>query len=208
MLLFHAAHHHAQVLGLADHPDAGWLDGALDCFRHLLRETFLDLQAAGENVDDPRRLAQADDLFLGDVGDVHAAEERQHVVLAQREDLDILDDHHLVVGDVEHGRLQHFIGVLAVALGQLAHHLRVAHGSFAQAVPVNFLAQASKNVLCAGHDWILRLGAGLWEGAFRGSVRFERFHGKCVVSAGTLRKLLRGVSSKRRLAKHIGWPGK
>ena len=208
MLLFHAAHHHAQVLGFADHSDSGWLDCVLDCFRHLLRETFLDLQAAGENVDDPRRLAQADDLFLGDVGDVHAAEKRQHVVLAQREHLDILDDDHLVVGDVEHGRLQHFIGVLAVALGQLAHDLRVAHGGFAQSVPINVFAQASKNVLCAGLDWIVRVGGGPWEGAFRGSVRFERFHGKSVVSAGALRKLLRGVSSKRRLARHSGWSGK
>ena len=38
---------------------------------------------------------------FGMIGHVSAAEEGQHVVLAEAVDVDVLDDHHLVVADVE-----------------------------------------------------------------------------------------------------------
>ncbi len=68
---------------------------------NLRGETFLNLQAARENLDQPRNFAQADDFAIGDVGDVNLAEERQHVVLAEAEHLDVFDDDHFVISDGE-----------------------------------------------------------------------------------------------------------
>ena len=44
--------------------------------------------------------------------------EGNQVVLAQREHLDVLDDHHLVVVLVEHGALHGLLSGLLVALGE------------------------------------------------------------------------------------------
>ena len=75
MLLFYAAHHHTEMTGLDYHAYALRFDGVLDRFGDLRRETLLDLQAAGEDLDQARDLAQADYLSVWDVGDVHLAEE-------------------------------------------------------------------------------------------------------------------------------------
>ena len=45
------------------------------------------------------------------------AEEGQHVVLAEAVEVDVLDDHHLVVGDGEQRLADHLLGPV-VALGQ------------------------------------------------------------------------------------------
>ena len=60
-LLAHAAHRHAGVLGLEHHRDSARLERLLDRFDDLGRQRLLRLQAAGEGVDDPRELRQADD---------------------------------------------------------------------------------------------------------------------------------------------------
>ena len=49
----------------------------------LAGEALLHLQAASEDIDEARDLAESDDLAVGDVGDVHLAEEGQQVVLAE-----------------------------------------------------------------------------------------------------------------------------
>jgi hypothetical protein len=49
--------------------------------------------------DEARYFAQADDFAVGNVGDVHLAEEGQQVVLAEAEHFDVLDDDHLVVAE-------------------------------------------------------------------------------------------------------------
>ncbi len=64
-------------------------------------EALLHLQAAGEDIDEAGDFAEADDLAVGHVGDVRLAEEGKQVMLAHGEELDVLDDDHLVVVDVE-----------------------------------------------------------------------------------------------------------
>ena len=54
-------------------------------------------------------------LPLRDVGDVAPAEERQQVVLAQAVEVDVLDDHHLVIIDGEQRVVEHGIDVGRVA---------------------------------------------------------------------------------------------
>jgi len=59
------------------------------------------LQAAREHVYDAGDLAEAQDPLVGEIGNVGLAEERQEVVFAEAEELDVLDDDHLVVSHAE-----------------------------------------------------------------------------------------------------------
>ena len=55
------------------------------------------------HLDDARDLGQPDDPAARDVRDRGGAEERQQMVLAQRRERDVPDDHHLAVIDLEDG---------------------------------------------------------------------------------------------------------
>ena len=65
-----------------------------------------------------------DHAAVRDVGDVHAAEERDQVVLAEAVEVDVLDEHHLVVGDLEERVVEDRERILRVALGEEAQRLR------------------------------------------------------------------------------------
>ena len=73
---------------------------------------------------------------------MHLAEEWQHVVLAEREHLNVLHNHHLVVIDIEHGAAQYFCGIFVVSLGEKGHGFLDASGSLHQAVTIGILAEA------------------------------------------------------------------
>src|SRR5712691_6551077 len=100
MLLLDAAHHHAKMAGLDDHPDALRFDYFLNRLGDLGGEALLDLQPPGKEFDETRHFAEADHFAVRDVGYVHLAEERQHVVLTQTKHFDVFDDDHLVVSDI------------------------------------------------------------------------------------------------------------
>ena len=106
MLLFDAAHHHAEMARLDDYSYALGFDDFLDGLGDLCGEALLNLQTAREHFDQARDFAQADDPAVRDVGDVHLAEKRQHVMLAEAEHLDVLNDDHLVVADGEQSALE------------------------------------------------------------------------------------------------------
>ena len=65
-----------KMAGFDDYADALRLDDFLDGFGDLGGEALLNLQAAGEQFDQARNFAEADDFAVGNVGDVHFAEER------------------------------------------------------------------------------------------------------------------------------------
>ncbi len=134
MLLLDAAHHHAQVLRLDHHRHAQRLERLLDAVADLDRQPLLHLQPARIGIDHARDLRQADDLAVRNVGDVRLAEKRQHVMLAQRIDLDVLDDHHLLVFFLEHRRAQNFRRLEIVAVGQELQRLGHALGRLLQAL--------------------------------------------------------------------------
>ena len=75
-------------------------------------EPLLHLQPPREHVDEARDLREAHHLALGNVGHVGLAEEGQEVVLAEAEDVDVADDHHLVVLDGEERLVEELVGVL------------------------------------------------------------------------------------------------
>ena len=95
-----AANGHAQVLGLDDDTDAARRDLLLEPVGDLLGQPFLHLGAAGEQLDHPGQLGQAEDPLPGQVADMGDADERQQVVLAHRLHRDRAGDDQLVVSGV------------------------------------------------------------------------------------------------------------
>ena len=69
----------------------------LDALANLLRKALLHLQTVRENVNNTGYLAESGDVSVGDVSHVCLAIERQHVMLAKREEVDVLHHHHLIV---------------------------------------------------------------------------------------------------------------
>ena len=106
MLFLDSAHHHAEMARLNDDSDSDGIDGILNGFCNLLSKPLLHLQAARENIYQSRNLAKPDHLSLGQISNMHFAEEWQHVMLAEAEHFDVFDDDHLVVIDLEEGRAQ------------------------------------------------------------------------------------------------------
>src|SRR5215204_3318827 len=99
ILLFHSPHHHAEMSGLDHDTDAGRVELRLERFRDLYGEPLLHLQSSCKCIDDSWNLAEADHFLVRQIPHVHLAEERQQMMLAHAEEIDILDDHHLVVFD-------------------------------------------------------------------------------------------------------------
>ena len=117
-----AAHHRAQVGRLHDHADALGIEPGLEEVRDLLGQPLLDLEPACIGLDDARDLGQPDHAPARDVRHGRGAEERQEMVLAQRVERDVLDDHHLAVVDVEDRPVDESLRVDVVAGGQLGVH--------------------------------------------------------------------------------------
>ena len=88
-----AADGHAQVLVLQHHPGPARLQLLGEPAGDLAGEPLLGLEVAGEQLDHPGQLGQAEDAVAGEVADAGQAGERQQVVLtvvAGRVPLDVL----------------------------------------------------------------------------------------------------------------------
>ena len=108
-----------------------WMTPAICAVMRLLR-----LQAVRKDVDDAGDLRQADHLAIRQVADMRLADDRHHVVLAMRDELDVLDDDHVVIaGDFLEGAAElvgraHVVAGEHLAIG-LGHALRRIHQAFA-----------------------------------------------------------------------------
>jgi MFS family permease len=125
----------------ADDGDAERIELLPERFRNLVGHPLLDLQPSRKHIYEPGNLAQADHPRTGDVSDVALAEKRQQVVLAQAVEVDILDDHHLVVIDGEERVVQHLVDVGVIAAGQKAQGLLDARRRAKQTLTVWILAE-------------------------------------------------------------------
>src|SRR5262245_53722541 len=89
---------------------------ALNAIRDLRRQRFLHLQPPRERLDDARELADADHRAIGEVPDVHFADDRRHVMLAVRLEADVAQHDHLVVAlDLAERAPQELDGIIVVA---------------------------------------------------------------------------------------------
>src|SRR3989344_4781274 len=118
----------------------------LDGLGDLLGHAFLDLNAARENIYDARNLREPDDSAVGDVSHMALAVKGKEMMLAEREEIDVFDDDHLVVFFLEGGALDGFLGVFVVALREKAEGLRHALGGADQAFPLRVFAEGDEEV--------------------------------------------------------------
>lgn len=106
------------MAGLNHYCHSERIEGFLDAVPDLEGEAFLDLKPAGEGLNDPSYLAEPCDLAVRDVGYVTLSEEWHHMVLTSREQLDVLDEDHLLVLFRKQGRLDYLDTIFLVALGE------------------------------------------------------------------------------------------
>src|SRR5882724_12178458 len=118
VLLLHAAHLHAKMARFDNHADALRRDFLFDRLRNLAGHTLLNLQPPSENIHQPRDFAQAENFFRRQIRDVRFAEKWKHMMLAETEKFDVLDDHHFVVTDAESCAVQDGIEILMIAARQ------------------------------------------------------------------------------------------
>ena len=120
VLFLDAAHRHAQVRRLHDDADAERPDFVAQRLGDLTGQSFLHLQAARKDLDQARDFAEPDDAALRYVGDVTFSEKRQQVMLAEAIEVDVLDDHHLVIIDAEERVVEDGVDVGRITLSQKA----------------------------------------------------------------------------------------
>ena len=80
-------------------------------------------------------------MSVGDVGDVRLAVKRQHMVFAERVQLDVLHEHHLFVLFAERRGADDFERILFVSLRQERHRLGDAFGGFQKSFARRVLPQ-------------------------------------------------------------------
>jgi len=96
-VLTHTTRCHAMMRCLDDHADAFRLEHILNAMGDLCGHGFLYLQAARECLDNTGEFADADNVAIRQVANVGPADDRRHVVLAMRLELDISQDNHFIV---------------------------------------------------------------------------------------------------------------
>jgi len=77
VLLLHATHHHAHMLGFDHHSNALRLEGILYDVAHFDGKTLLHLKSARVNIYNARNFAQPHDISVGDVSDMGFSKKRQ-----------------------------------------------------------------------------------------------------------------------------------
>src|SRR5256885_13521832 len=140
VLLFHAAHLHAKMARFDDDADALLRDFFFDCLRDLAGHALLNLQPPREHVHEPRDFAEAENFFRRQICDVRFAEKWKHMMLAETEKFDVLDDHHFVVTDAECCAVQNGIEILMIAASQKLEGFFKTLRSFAQSFAVRIFA--------------------------------------------------------------------
>ncbi len=114
-LFLHPPHHHTEVLRSYDYAYPLGVNAPLNHVRDLLRQPFLELQAARITVHEPSKLAHAEYFTARDVSYVTYAEKREHVMFAQAVDFNIPGNDHVVAFLTENRVLENALRVLMIA---------------------------------------------------------------------------------------------
>ena len=143
------------MLGLDHYRHAGGAGHLADRLGDLPGEVLLDLQAAGEHVDDPRHLRQAEHLAGGNVRHMSLADEGQEVVFAQGVQLDVADDDHFIVVRGEQRAVDDFLQGLAIAVAEVLHGLGRALRGVEQAFALRVFAETDEDLpVMLGKCWV------------------------------------------------------
>src|SRR5690606_4721691 len=95
--LVHAASGHALMDGVDDDADTTWLENFVDAVSDLSGELLLDLEPSRVAVYHASKLADAHHLVGRQIANVRPTDDRRHVMLAMRLELDVAQDDHLIV---------------------------------------------------------------------------------------------------------------
>ena len=144
--------------GFDDYGHAQRVQGILDAVSDLFRKTLLDLQPAGIGFHDAGDFAQAGNLSLGDICHMRFADEGEHMVLAEGEEFDVLDDDHVVVGLLEEGAFDDGLPVLEIPLRKELHGLGHTFRCLLQPLACGILSQQPQD----GFDVAGNLPGGLF----------------------------------------------
>src|SRR5690606_13549118 len=168
-LLADAPRRHALVDAFDDDADALRLQHVLNAMRDLRRHRLLDLKPAGEGFDDAGELADADDLSVRKIADVHLAGDRRHVMLAVRLEADVAQHDHLVVAvDLVERAAQELDRVVFVA----AEPVLVGADDARRRAPQSFAARVVADPAQKRPDRLFGfLSGGLAQDFFLGSVK-------------------------------------
>lgn len=147
MLFLDPAHHHAEVARLDDDADADGFQHGLECIADFLTESFLGLETPRIHIDDARDFAEADDMFVRDVPDVHFSGEGKEVVLTERVALDVFHDDHTVGVGREQCTVDDFFEVLRVSRCQKRHGFAAALRRALQSGSARIFADGFDDVL-------------------------------------------------------------
>ena len=115
ILLLNAPHHHAEVPRLDHDADAVGIDRVLNGICDLFSQSFLYLEPPRVHVYEPCQLADAEDLAPRDVADMAAAEEGEHMVLAEAVDLNVPHDDHACGFLGEAGLIDQFLNIGSIS---------------------------------------------------------------------------------------------
>ena len=145
MLLLNSAHHHAQMSRFDHNAHALRSDRPLNRISDLRCESLLHLQSTRKDVHQARNFAESNHFSIRDICDVDLAVVWEEVVLAQNKHLIVLEDHHFVVGYVEHSAQQNLLRVLLVAFGQILHRSFHTFGSVPESITLWVLAETNQH---------------------------------------------------------------
>src|ERR1051325_729820 len=112
---------------------------------NLLGQSFLNLQAASKHINNSRYFTEAEYFVAREISHVRLAEEGQHMVLAEAEELDIFDDHHLVILDLEDGAVKEFVNVGMITAGQKTESLAHTFGRTHQSLTSRVFTEAGQD---------------------------------------------------------------
>src|SRR5215471_11535747 len=97
------------------------MDLLIDGVGDLSCQPLLHLQPAGIHIDESRNLAEAHNTAVWDIADVTFAEKRQQMMLAETEHLDVANDDHFIVRNIEKRLAQDVVCIHAVTACQKPH---------------------------------------------------------------------------------------
>ncbi len=106
----------------------------------------MHLHAPGEHIDDPRKLAETQDLLFWDVGDVRLTEKGEHVVFAKRVELDVFDHNHFTPLRTEHRVVDHSLDIGVVPTRQKAQRALDSLRGLYETLSLDILSQADDQV--------------------------------------------------------------
>ena len=129
------------MLGLYDYHHTLRLEGFLYAVLDLLCEALLHLKTMAVDVHHAGYLAQSCDVSVGDVCHVSLAVEWQHVVFAHREEVNVLDDNHLVVFLSKKCVSQNLVRVLCVSACKHLHGFCHSHWCLDESLTLRVFAQ-------------------------------------------------------------------